>query len=77
MRTMGFIFALYFSAFAIAAALAADPARAQSEAEVDALHEQAAQLFKARKYQEAIPIANPRSRSASRASAPMTCAWPD
>ncbi len=57
MRAVGFIFALYFSAFAIAAALAADPARAQSEAEVDALHEQAAQLFKARKYQEAIPIA--------------------
>jgi tetratricopeptide (TPR) repeat protein/CHAT domain-containing protein len=56
MRAMEVVFALYFSAFA-AAALASNPAHAQSEAEVDALHEQAAQLFKARKYQEAMPIA--------------------
>jgi len=57
MRAMGFVFAVCLSSLVMVAAMPSAPASAQSDAEIDALHEQASQLFTARKYREAMPIA--------------------
>ena len=57
MRAMGIAVALCISLLTVAAVIAASPASGQSAAEIDALHAQAAQLFEARKYGEALLVA--------------------
>ena len=57
MRAFGLAVAVYLSVLAVATVAGAGLATAQSDQEVDALHQQAAQLYQARKYREAMPIA--------------------
>jgi tetratricopeptide (TPR) repeat protein len=57
MRAMGIAVALCVSVLGVAAVIAATPASSQSAAEVDALHAQAARLFAARRYGEAMLVA--------------------
>src|SRR5262245_61166762 len=57
MRALGCAFAVCLSVLTIVAVVGAGPAAAQPAGEVEALHEQAAELYKARKYGEAMPIA--------------------
>ena len=57
MRAIGCAFAVCLSVLTIAAVGGAGPAAGQAGGEVEALHERAAELYRARKYGEAMPIA--------------------